>query len=202
MGAIAAVVLVMIVNEANDPPMKILVPPPGDVGPYVPITSVVEVVVTQPTDPTTATTKVPSPQQPGQHQTSTTRQPATGQIARTTAARTPATKTTGLEPPAPPDDGPVPVIVCPNVAAALPAVPAGAQTEVTRELRNLETWLAEANRRLVASVGISDPGFVHNAILGPLISQRIASLDRIAIAIGRFGPRPAGLERLAPCSVR
>jgi hypothetical protein len=73
---------------------------------------------------------------------------------------------------------------------------------VAREVRNLEEQLAEANRRLMASLGTSDPDFVRNAILGPLMSRRIASLDRIAIAIGRFGARPAGLERLAPCHVR
>jgi hypothetical protein len=63
------------------------------------------------------------------------------------------------------------------------------------------TQVADANRRLRAQDNPNDPNFVQNAIIGPLTSQRIASLDRIAIAIGRYGPRPTGLDRFAPCAV-
>jgi hypothetical protein len=91
-------------------------------------------------------------------------------------------------------------IACP--APVLPAVPAAAQAEVTRELANLDRQIAEANNRLVTSAGQGGPNFVQNAILGPLASKRGAALDRIAIAIGRVTTRPQGLERFATCALR
>jgi len=93
-------------------------------------------------------------------------------------------------------------IVCPPVADRLGAVPAAAQAEVNRNLALLEQQIADANRRLANSVGQGGPNFVQNAILGPLRSKRIATLERIAIAIGRTGfPRPQGLEELADCTL-
>jgi hypothetical protein len=92
-------------------------------------------------------------------------------------------------------------IVCPDPAGALPAIPARAQAEVSRELANLDKQLAEANARLVNTVGQGGPNFVQNAILGPLASKRTAALDRIAIAIGRAAARPQGLERFATCGL-
>ncbi|MDG4766324.1 hypothetical protein O7632_19765 [Solwaraspora sp. WMMD406] len=93
------------------------------------------------------------------------------------------------------------VIQCPSVADRLPAVPAAARVEVDRNLRLLETQLAEANARLASSQGQGGPNFVNNAILGPLASKRTATIDRIAISIGRQAQRPVGLEPLATCSL-
>jgi hypothetical protein len=93
-------------------------------------------------------------------------------------------------------------ISCPNVANKLPSVPSSAQAEVTRNLTLLQTQINEANDRLVSSQGNGDPNFVKNAILGPLASNRTATIDRIAIAIGRSAPRPAlDLPALSTCVV-
>jgi hypothetical protein len=93
-------------------------------------------------------------------------------------------------------------IVCPSVVDRLPAVPASARAEVDRNLQALETQIAEANARLISSQGQGGANFVNNAILGPLASKRTAALERIAIAIGRQGQRPVGLESLATCQLR
>jgi TolA-binding protein len=92
-------------------------------------------------------------------------------------------------------------VSCPTVADKLPAIPAQAQAEVTRNLQQLETQIAEANRRLATTVGQGGPNFVQNAILGPLADKRRATIDRIAIAIGRHAARPTGLESLATCGL-
>jgi len=92
------------------------------------------------------------------------------------------------------------VIECP--LPVLQNVPAAARAEVDRELANLGKQLAEANERLRTSAGQGGPNFVQNAILGPLAGKRTAALDRIAIAIGRVGTRPQGLERFVTCSLR
>jgi hypothetical protein len=81
-------------------------------------------------------------------------------------------------------------------------VPAAARAEVDREFANLSKQLAEANERLRTSAGQGGPNFVQNAILGPLAGKRASALDRIAIAIGRVGARPQGLERFATCSLK
>ncbi|MEV5420208.1 hypothetical protein AB0N13_29095, partial [Streptomyces albogriseolus] len=90
---------------------------------------------------------------------------------------------------------------CPDVASQLPAVPASAQAEVTRNLALLDQQIAEANKRLVDTVGQGGPNFVQNAILGPLEDKRIATVNRIATAIGRTADRPAGLDSLAACTL-
>ncbi len=92
-------------------------------------------------------------------------------------------------------------ISCPDVASQLPAVPASAQAEVTRNLEQLDQQVAEANKRLVDTVGQGGPDFVRNAILGPLEDKRIATVNRIATAIGRTAGRPAALDALATCSL-
>jgi len=92
-------------------------------------------------------------------------------------------------------------IVCPSVADKLPAIPAQAQAEVTRNLQLLDTQIAEANRRLVTTQGQGGPNFVNNAILGPLKDKRVSTIDRIAIAIGRHATRPTGLDGLAACQL-
>ncbi|GAB2923113.1 hypothetical protein GCM10022245_65170 [Streptomyces mayteni] len=91
-------------------------------------------------------------------------------------------------------------IACPEVVVG--AVPAAAEAEVDRELALLQTQIGEANARLVSSAGEGGPDFVQNAILGPLEDKRVASLDRIRIAIERQGEvAPAGLQALATCSL-
>jgi hypothetical protein len=92
---------------------------------------------------------------------------------------------------------------CPAVAGALPAVPASAQAEVTRNLALLDTQIGEADARLarLAVKPEGGPAFVQNAILGPLKDKRVATLNRIATAIGRTAARPGNLVGLAGCSL-
>jgi len=90
---------------------------------------------------------------------------------------------------------------CPAVAPSLPAVPASAKAEVDRNLALLNTQIAEANKRLVDTVGQGGPNFVQNAILGPLKDKRVATINRIATAIGRTAAKPQGLDALAPCTL-
>ncbi|MFI2201246.1 hypothetical protein ACH47Z_10800 [Streptomyces sp. NPDC020192] len=92
-------------------------------------------------------------------------------------------------------------ITCPDVASKLPAVPASAQAEVNRNLTLLQTQIQEANTRLQNTVGQGGPNFVNNAILGPLKDKRVSTIDRIAIAIGRKGTKPTGLDSLAACTL-
>ncbi|MET8075964.1 hypothetical protein [Streptomyces sp. NPDC005303] len=92
-------------------------------------------------------------------------------------------------------------ITCPDVASQLPAIPATAQAEVDRNLALLQTQIDEANKRLVDTVGQGGPNFVQNAILGPLEDKRIATVNRIATAIGRTADKPQGLDALAPCTL-
>jgi regulator of protease activity HflC (stomatin/prohibitin superfamily) len=92
-------------------------------------------------------------------------------------------------------------IACPDPSGAIPAVPASAQAEVTRELQNLQKQIDEANKRLVDTVGQGGPNFVQNAILGPLKDKRVAALNRIETAIGRAAAKPEGLEQFATCGL-
>ncbi|MCX4760697.1 hypothetical protein OG562_06910 [Streptomyces sp. NBC_01275] len=92
-------------------------------------------------------------------------------------------------------------ITCPDVASQLPAIPATAQAEVDRNLALLNTQLAEANTRLVNTVGQGGPNFVQNAILGPLKDKRSSTIERIAISIGRTADKPQGLDALAACTL-
>ncbi len=92
-------------------------------------------------------------------------------------------------------------VSCPDVASQLPAIPASAQAEVDRNLALLDQQITEANKRLVDTVGQGGPNFVQNAILGPLEDKRVATVNRIATAIGRTADRPAGLDALAACSL-
>ncbi|WP_033261200.1 DUF1996 domain-containing protein [Amycolatopsis vancoresmycina] len=98
--------------------------------------------------------------------------------------------------------GASPVITCPDVASKLPDVPDSAMAEVNRNLDLLDTQIDEANKRLISTRGQGGPNFVQNAILGPLKDKRVATIDRMAIAIGRTAARPQGLDTLAPCTLR
>ncbi|MFH9979571.1 hypothetical protein ACH4ND_10005 [Streptomyces sp. NPDC017179] len=92
-------------------------------------------------------------------------------------------------------------ITCPDVRSQLPAVPASARAEIDRNLALLDTQIQEAGKRLVDTVGQGGPNFVQNAILGPLKDKRVATIDRIAISIGRTAARPQGLDSLAACTL-
>ncbi|WP_405874813.1 hypothetical protein [Streptomyces sp. NBC_00005] len=92
-------------------------------------------------------------------------------------------------------------ITCPDVASQLPEIPASAKAEVDRNVALLQTQIDEANKRLVDTVGQGGPNFVQNAILGPLEDKRIATVNRIATAIGRTADKPQGLDALAPCTL-
>ena len=94
-----------------------------------------------------------------------------------------------------------PTVSCPTVRDKLPGIPAPALAEVNSNLSLLDKQIAEANQRLVATQGQGGPDFVDNAILGPLKDKRAATIDRIAIAIGRHAARPQGLQALAPCTL-
>ncbi|OIJ66730.1 hypothetical protein WN71_017250 [Streptomyces mangrovisoli] len=99
------------------------------------------------------------------------------------------------------DASDVGTITCPDVKSQLPAVPASAQAEVDRNLALLDTQIQEANTRLQNTVGQGGENFVQNAILGPLKDKRVSTIDRIAIAIGRQGTKPTGLDSLAACTL-
>lgn len=97
--------------------------------------------------------------------------------------------------------GPGTAIACPDVASKLPQVPDRARAEVDRNLAQLQTQIAEADRRLAAE-GNKGEAFIRSAILQPLAGKRRAVLDRITTAIDRAGPRPQGLAQLAECQVQ
>jgi hypothetical protein len=93
-------------------------------------------------------------------------------------------------------------IQCPDVGQKLTDVPDGARQGVDKELANLDKQISEAYTRLASTrqAQAGDPGFVNNAILGPLKSKRVAVIDRIGINIRRVGGQaPGNLEQLAEC---
>jgi hypothetical protein len=116
-----------------------------------------------------------------------------GQAAATTTAAATSEPPQG-------DTGNAGRITCPDVESQLPAIPAQAQAEVQRNLDLLDTQIAEADNRLATSAGEGGANFVQNAILGPLEDKRVATINRIATAIGRNADKPQGLDALAPCS--
>ncbi|MEU7906818.1 hypothetical protein [Actinoplanes sp. NPDC049118] len=100
------------------------------------------------------------------------------------------------------DETAAPTVNCPAVAGELGAVPARASAEIARNLALLNTQIAEANRRLVTSAGEGGPNFIQNAILGPLKDKRVATINRMATAIGRSAPKPdLDVQALATCSL-
>ncbi|MFG2310761.1 DUF1996 domain-containing protein [Streptomyces sp. NPDC048566] len=93
-------------------------------------------------------------------------------------------------------------ISCPDVGQKLSDVPDEARAEVDKELANLDKQIAEAYTRLTSSsqAQTQDPGFVQNAILGPLKDKRAAVIDRIQLDLKRVGAQaPDALDDLAAC---
>ncbi|MGC3000820.1 DUF1996 domain-containing protein [Streptomyces sp. G35A] len=93
-------------------------------------------------------------------------------------------------------------INCPDVGQKLTRVPRGARKGVARELALLDRQITDAYKRLAETrqAQAGDAGYVDNAILGPLKSKRVATLDRIRISINRVGGKaPRGLGRFARC---
>src|SRR3954468_1934123 len=117
-------------------------------------------------------------------------------VAALTTALTAAALATGSK-----ASGSAQVIACPSPVNAIPAVPASAQAEVTRNLGELDKQIAEANKRLVDTVGQGGANFAENAIVGPLEDKRTAVLNRIETAIGRLAAKPEGLEKFARCEL-
>ncbi|GAA3787226.1 hypothetical protein GCM10023083_23840 [Streptomyces phyllanthi] len=94
-------------------------------------------------------------------------------------------------------------IDCPDVGQQLKSVPAQARAQVDKELALLDKQISEAYQRLSTSQRAiqQDANFAQNAIVGPLKDKRKATIDRIAIAIGRVGTKPQGLDALAACKL-
>jgi hypothetical protein len=96
----------------------------------------------------------------------------------------------------------VATINCPDVGQKLTDVPESARQGVAKELALLDKQITDAYARLAETrqAQTGDANFVNNAILGPLKSKRVATLDRIGINISRVGGKaPQGLDQLAEC---
>ncbi|MFD3823295.1 DUF1996 domain-containing protein [Streptomyces sp. NPDC058625] len=96
----------------------------------------------------------------------------------------------------------VATIKCPDVGQQLTDVPRNARRGVAKELALLDRQITDAYTRLAETrqAQAGDTGYVDNAILGPLKSKRVATLDRINININRAGGKaPQGLGGLARC---
>ena len=100
-------------------------------------------------------------------------------------------------------DDPVETVQCPSVEDHLPTVPAAAAAEVDQNLAELEQQITDAEAGIAALVAhpVDDPNFIQNTILGPLRDRRIATIDRITIAISRVATAPTDLADLAPCTL-
>jgi len=90
---------------------------------------------------------------------------------------------------------------CPDVASKLPDVPDQAMDEVNRNLDLLDKQIDEANKR-IANGDLKTPQDIQNAVVGPLKDKRAATIDRIAIAIGRRAAKPTNLGGLAQCALK
>ncbi|MDW4907127.1 DUF1996 domain-containing protein [Streptomyces sp. ADMS] len=94
-------------------------------------------------------------------------------------------------------------ISCPDVGQKLTNVPRKARKAVAGELAKLDQQVTDAYKRLADTrqAQAGDASFVNNAILGPLKSKRVATLDRININIRNAGGRtPQGADQLAGCT--
>jgi hypothetical protein len=99
----------------------------------------------------------------------------------------------------------VATISCPDVGQKLTNVPERAKQGVATELANLDKQITEAYARLASTrqAQAGDPGFVQNAIVGPLKEKRAATIDRIRIDIQRVGGQfDNSLSQLAACTTQ
>ncbi|WP_153040300.1 hypothetical protein [Actinoplanes sp. TFC3] len=113
-----------------------------------------------------------------------------------------APEPTAVGPAAPEAAAGASAISCPEVADRLGTIPAQAQAEIERNLALLDTQIAEANKRLSTSANEGGPNFVNNAILGPLKDKRVATINRMATAIGRNAAKPVlDVDTLATCAL-
>jgi hypothetical protein len=99
----------------------------------------------------------------------------------------------------------VATISCPDVGQKLTNVPERAKQGVATELANLDKQITEAYTRLASTrqAQAGDPGFVQNAIVGPLKEKRAATIDRIRIDIQRVGGQfDNSLSQLAACTTQ
>ncbi|MEV1084226.1 DUF1996 domain-containing protein [Streptomyces sp. NPDC050211] len=96
----------------------------------------------------------------------------------------------------------VATINCPDVGQQLNDVPEGARPGVAKELALLDRQVTDAYTRLAETrqAQAGDASYVNNAILGPLKSKRVATIDRMNINIRNAGGQPPqGAEQLAEC---
>ncbi|MEV6807677.1 DUF1996 domain-containing protein [Streptomyces sp. NPDC051132] len=99
----------------------------------------------------------------------------------------------------------VATLSCPDVGQRLTDVPDAARRGVAVELAALDRQITEAYARLASTrdAQAKDPGFVQNAIVGPLKEKRGATIDRIRIDVQRAGGSfDAALSGLAACTTR
>ncbi|MEU5691712.1 DUF1996 domain-containing protein [Actinosynnema sp. NPDC020468] len=92
-------------------------------------------------------------------------------------------------------------VECPDVKRALRTVPQRARSEVDRIVKEMQKQIDDANAKL-RKVDVDNADVVLKQVLNPLRNQRFASLQKMAQVIDRFGPRPRGLLRLSPCTVK
>ncbi|MGV9313485.1 DUF1996 domain-containing protein [Streptomyces sp. NPDC003691] len=111
---------------------------------------------------------------------------------------------TGAGPP-PGGAAPVSTIDCPEVADGLPrALPPAARPVVDRELAAMDSGITEAYRRFADGrerFG-RDPGLARKELLGPLLEQRRAGIQRIVTAVNEGGLLFEGMRELAQCTLR
>ncbi|MFD1656738.1 DUF1996 domain-containing protein [Streptomyces caeni] len=94
-------------------------------------------------------------------------------------------------------------IDCPDVGQQLTHMPSVAKPAVDKELAALDKQITEAYARLAETrqAQTDDPGYVQNAILGPLKERRTAVIDRIKTAYqGAGATAPSSIDGLAPCT--
>jgi hypothetical protein len=95
-------------------------------------------------------------------------------------------------------------IDCPDVATKLTEVPEAARPEVDAELAAIDTQITDAYAQFADQKEQieTDPKLAETDILDPLKDKRAASLDNISTAIDVVAEPPAGLDALAPCTMR
>ncbi|QDY76439.1 DUF1996 domain-containing protein [Streptomyces qinzhouensis] len=96
-------------------------------------------------------------------------------------------------------------IDCPEVADGLPReLPPAARPAVDRELAAMDSRITEAYRQFAdrrEQFG-QDPELARRELLGPLLEQRRAGIQRIVTAVNRGGLLFEGMRNLAPCTLR